>query len=306
MLIERLVFGCGRLAGGFEARASRALLERALAGGIRALDTAPSYGLGLAEQVVGEVVGNDPAIAVTVKVGSDRPRHPLLRSALRRARRWLPRPSALDHDFTPAPPQPAEPERFAVSELERSLTESRRRLRRESFEQLLLHDSGAAPPDPAVGAFLAHQQAAGVARGVGVANAALYDPGLRLACPPGWTLQAAIDPAMLCGPVALPGAVILHSLARTDRWQRGRDPAYARAAAAAVAALAGCGERAALGIALPYCLAAHHVPAARLIYATSVAERLIAVLAALQAIDRGPGIAAVADVFAGAYATGSR
>jgi hypothetical protein len=165
---------------------------------------------------------------------------------------------------------------------------------------LLLHDCYD-PPSAAAG-FLDRQRAAGTALAIGVANAAVYDPERPQAHPADWTRQAAIDPAMLLGPALVAGTTILHSLARTDRWLRVRDPAYASAAELAVETVAALGERRALAFLLPYCLAATHVPQAKLIYATSQTSSLSPVLATVAAIDRAGGPAALAAEFGRAYA----
>ena len=57
MLTQRLVLGCGHLTGGASTAESRRLLEHAKDGGIGHFDPAPSYGIGTAEDVVGQVFG---------------------------------------------------------------------------------------------------------------------------------------------------------------------------------------------------------------------------------------------------------
>ena len=52
-MTDRLGFGCGRLRAGLEERNSRRLIEAALERGIRYFDTAPSYGDGASERVLG-------------------------------------------------------------------------------------------------------------------------------------------------------------------------------------------------------------------------------------------------------------
>lgn len=65
--ITRIGFGCARLFGGIEARASRRLIETALSVGIRHFDTAPAYGD--SEALVGEVLAGVTDITIATKVG---------------------------------------------------------------------------------------------------------------------------------------------------------------------------------------------------------------------------------------------
>ena len=74
--ITRLGFGCARLFGGAETRASARLIEAALECGIRHFDTAPSYGDGRSEQVLGEVLRGMTDVTLTSKIGIPRPTRP--------------------------------------------------------------------------------------------------------------------------------------------------------------------------------------------------------------------------------------
>lgn len=68
--ISRIGFGCARIFGGFEARASRRLIETALSVGIRHFDTAPAYGD--SESVLGDVLVGMPDVTIATKVGIPR------------------------------------------------------------------------------------------------------------------------------------------------------------------------------------------------------------------------------------------
>jgi hypothetical protein len=304
MLIQRLVLGCGHLTGGASAAESRKLLGHARAAGIRHFDTAPSYGIGTAEDVVGQALGNDPEVAITAKIGSQRPRAALLKTAARRAVRLVrggPRGAPLYRPSLPGE-RPAADGCFDPAFMASSFEITARKLRRLPFDQVLLHESHAAPPAPQVIAFLEHLLADGRARHVGIANGAIYNPALRTACPAHWTMQAAIDPAMLLAPVSLPEApTILHTLVKTDGWMRGSDARYAAAAEQTLNAFTSLAPRAALAILLPYCLAARNVPTAKLIYTSSMLDRLDAVLAAAREIDRAAAVDAIAWTFDTAY-----
>ena len=71
--ISRLGFGCARMFGGSEAGASARLIETALECGIRHFDTAPSYGGGRSEQVLGEVLRGVSGVTFASKIGIPRP-----------------------------------------------------------------------------------------------------------------------------------------------------------------------------------------------------------------------------------------
>lgn len=304
MLIQRLVLGCGHLTGGASTSESRKLLDHARAAGIRHFDTAPSYGIGTAEDVVGQVLGGDTGVAITAKIGSQRPGAALLKTAARRALRLVrggPRGAPLYRPSLPGGPHAADG-CFDPAFMAASFEITARKLRRLPLDQVLLHESHAAPPAPHVIAFLEHLLAEGRARHVGIANGAVYDPALRAACPAHWTMQAAIDPAMLLAPVPLPDApTILHTLVKTDGWMRGSDARYARAAEQTLDAFASLAPREALAILLPYCLAARNLPTVKLIYTSSVIERLDAVLAAAREIDRAAALDAIVSAFDAGY-----
>ncbi len=66
---ERLVFGTARLHRVIDFRKRAGLIESAYGFGVRRFDTAPSYGMGLAECLIGEVLGAQSDILVNTKVG---------------------------------------------------------------------------------------------------------------------------------------------------------------------------------------------------------------------------------------------
>lgn len=85
--ITRLGFGCGRIFGAEELKSSARLIEAALGAGIRHFDTAPAYGNGQSEAVLGAVLSGVEDVTITTKVGVCRPS---LAPSLRRLlyRRW--------------------------------------------------------------------------------------------------------------------------------------------------------------------------------------------------------------------------
>jgi aryl-alcohol dehydrogenase-like predicted oxidoreductase len=69
LAITRLAFGCARIFGGSEARASARLIETALDVGIRHFDTAPAYSHGQSEEVLGAVLAGVSDATIATKVG---------------------------------------------------------------------------------------------------------------------------------------------------------------------------------------------------------------------------------------------
>lgn len=71
-----LGFGAARLMGGLETRSSIRLIEAALTMGVRHFDTAPSYGEGESEKILGEALEGVTEVRVVTKVGIARPGSP--------------------------------------------------------------------------------------------------------------------------------------------------------------------------------------------------------------------------------------
>ncbi|HYD24889.1 MAG TPA: aldo/keto reductase [Croceibacterium sp.] len=296
-LRDRLVFGCSRLAGGASARSSARLLGAALDSGVRAIDCAPSYGLGLAETVVGQVLRRRGAAGVTViaKLGSRRDPRGWIKSWLREAKRRL-RPAGPRSLAGFAPQAPVARygrADFTPQALRESFAVARRRLGR--IDLLLLHDCGPEELTPEVAAV-----AAGLARSAGArlgyANSAVFDPETEREFPPGSVAECAIDPRWLTGETAPPGRddLILHSIVPTGEWLARTDPAFA-AGLDAAAALIPAGDPATARIAALFALAAERVRGSRLVFASTDRRRLGALLGAFAAIDEaalGPRIAA--------------
>jgi D-threo-aldose 1-dehydrogenase len=67
--VSRFIFGTGSLFSAGGSRARRKLLSAAYANGFTHFDTAPSYGFGLAEQDLSELLTDHPEATVTTKVG---------------------------------------------------------------------------------------------------------------------------------------------------------------------------------------------------------------------------------------------
>jgi len=81
---SRIGLGCASLIGRHSFKAAARLVETALDLGIRYFDTAPLYGMGTAEEVLGAVIGDNRDVIIATKVGIARPRYSPLKASLRR------------------------------------------------------------------------------------------------------------------------------------------------------------------------------------------------------------------------------
>lgn len=303
MLIPRLVFGCARLTGGFSSSEARHVIELALKAGFRHFDTAPSYGIGTAEKIIGEFLRPKDGVEVTAKVGSTRPRFPVAKTAARRALRLLGHRSKLITLYEPSMPGFAHgPDGcFDKHYMERSLALTLANLRRGSVTHLLLHESYRAPPPPELIAFLDELIATGITEHVGFANSAVYDTALYNSCPRHWTVQAAIHPDMLHRPTQVADSTILHSLFKTHLWLSRIDDAYCFATINTLEKFAKLAPRHILNVLLPYYLVLNNLPDVKLIYATSEVTRLNDIITSAVVIDEAVGGDAMASAFFDAY-----
>ncbi len=140
---SRLGFGCGRLKGGADKATSLSLVHAALDLGIRYFDTAPPYGLGASESVLGEALkGRQEAVIVATKAGLARPASPGLmqraRAVVRPLARWVPglRQAVLKGMALRAPTG-----NFEFDFIARSFETSLQQLQRERVDHLLLHEA---------------------------------------------------------------------------------------------------------------------------------------------------------------------
>lgn len=278
-LMNRIVFGCGRLTGGASEREALALVHQCLDAGLHIFDTAPSYGMGTAEGVVGKALKGREDCVIVTKLGSAPQSHIWLRTLARAAKRRL----------RPAPPRGGEgfvPQRDAAQatgtawdeqRLRHWFNRSRRMLGR--IDRLYLHD----PAPQAVNADLiarAEAMAREVGAAPGYARAAVWSSADDALFPQGWRAQAAMDPDWLSGRVAAPARanLTLHSLVMTGDWLARQDAAFA-------AALDGAARVAGNRVAALVALAAHRVPQAELVIASANPQRLGETLAALGRLD---------------------
>ncbi len=140
---SRLGFGGAVLMGGGAAASSRRLLDAAYEAGIRHFDVAPIYGLGLAEDVLGEWLrSRSDDVTVTTKVGLARPRAVKGLAKLRGvARKLLGAAPGLRQALGRQVYQLGRRSSFQLDEVRASFADSLRRLGRDRLDVLLLHDA---------------------------------------------------------------------------------------------------------------------------------------------------------------------
>lgn len=145
----RLGYGTSGLHGGFAKRASLRLLEESFERGVRHFDTAPLYGLGAAEGVVGEfLTRHKEAVTVTTKFGLLPPKGrafwetarvvvgPFLKKMPALKRRLVQTISEVS-----APAAHIAESRFTPDKMRQSLDASLRALRRERVDVFLMHEA---------------------------------------------------------------------------------------------------------------------------------------------------------------------
>lgn len=138
-----LGYGCSLLMGRITRRQSIALVKTAFDAGIRHFDTAPSYGLGQAERVLGEAIGSQrDQVTITTKYGIRPPRN---RSLVGLARHLLlpiaKRLPGVKTQLSRAARGLASRARFSPDELRASVDASLAALRTDFIDILLLHEA---------------------------------------------------------------------------------------------------------------------------------------------------------------------
>ena len=295
-LIDRLIFGCGRLAGGVSARASEDLLRRAFDLGFSAVDVAPSYGLGLAEQVVGQAVRDYPSVRVTTKVGMPVPKYGWAKSVARAVKRTIgpAAPRSFD-DFVPIePPERYRSSYFAFEELRLSVARSQEALGR--IDTLMLHNCGPAEATPdLLGAFEAIAAEHDAAPGYG--NQGYWDRVTDAAFPESYISQVAVEPSWLAGrrPAATRASIELHSLLPTAEYLARIDPAFASKWQEASAAIPG--SPSAARIAAILALVAVRVLGSRLVISSTHEDRMTELLEAVHHFDGDGALQDIAQIF---------
>jgi aryl-alcohol dehydrogenase-like predicted oxidoreductase len=149
LVVSQLGFGCARLWGGIERRHTFRMLESAYRIGIRHFDTAPSYGHGQSENLLGEVFAGITDVTFMTKVGIPRPTGaPSFVSVLRRlaTRHVLNHAPGLKRRLLVsaqgrAPSEVEQPRQVLERDVVlRSLDDSLKRLRRDRIDFYSIHE----------------------------------------------------------------------------------------------------------------------------------------------------------------------
>ena len=288
-LIDRIVFGCARLTGGASERQSLRLLATAFDAGVRAVDVAPSYGMGTAEIVVGKAVrraaAREQSIAVLAKLGSARDPKGWIKTWARAAKRLLkPTPPRAMADWTPQVPRVSRAgSAYEPQALRDSFAIARARLGR--IDAVLLHEAGPADLGPAQWSTL-QAMATSIGAAPGYAVSWPWDASLHAAYRAPMLCETALPPELLQGTMAPPpiAGALFHSIIPTLHFLVRTDPAFAEGLDKA-AALSPASDAETRRIAAVYALAGARAPQARLIYASNDAQRLGAFLEAVRTID---------------------
>lgn len=191
LISQRLGFGCGRLKGGAEKANALRLVHAALDLGIRHFDTAPPYGLGTSEAVLGEALRHRPEpITVFTKAGLARPASP----GLMQTARAIVKPLAhhipgLRKAVLKGMAHRATPANFHPDFIAQSFETSLRLLQRERVDGLLLHEAQPqdmlAPLKPLFDRYVAKGQlgAYGSSTGEPLAHLVRFGTVLQYRCP---------------------------------------------------------------------------------------------------------------------------
>jgi hypothetical protein len=191
LISRRLGFGCGRLKGGTEKANALRLVHTALDLGLRHFDTAPPYGLGASEAVLGEALkGRQEPVTVFTKAGLARPASPGLmqtaRAIVKPMARHIP---GLRTAVLKGMAHRAASANFDPDFIARSFETSLRLLQREQVDGLLLHEAQAhdslAPLKPLLDRCVAQGQlgAYGSSTGEPLAQLVRFGAVLQYRCP---------------------------------------------------------------------------------------------------------------------------
>ena len=146
---SRLGYGTSGLHGGLSKRASLRLLETAFDAGVRHFDTAPAYGLGGSEAIVGEFLARHRGqVSITTKFGLLPPKSKTLFGIARTLLRPLVAPfprvkSQVVRTMSAVSVKSAPPAnvRYSVEAMQASLGDSLRALRCDRIDLFLLHEA---------------------------------------------------------------------------------------------------------------------------------------------------------------------
>jgi D-threo-aldose 1-dehydrogenase len=169
-----LGFGCANLGGRLGRRKSQAILETAFDAGIRYFDTAPLYGYGEAESVLGRFLqGRREGVTIATKFGIAPPRRSLglkiKKSAARAAVAVFPQ---LRKTIRRRAERMTSTGNFTVSECRQTLRNSLHELRTDYVDVLLMHEISPEQITPELIDFLEGAKQEGLVRHYGTATTA--------------------------------------------------------------------------------------------------------------------------------------
>ncbi|MEW6389611.1 MAG: aldo/keto reductase [Pseudomonadota bacterium] len=227
--ISRIGLGCARLNGGADRKLGQEVIETAIAMGITHFDTAPSYGFGLSERLLGSVIANDKGYSVATKVGIAPPSgggaRSIARKLLRPVLNGLPavKQAMIGALGTTAAPRP----QLTPDTIRQHLDNSRAALRRDEIELYMLHEpSQAVVADAAVLECFDALKTSGAinAFGVGIGDTFAQEPTFGQVVQSRWTMAG---PASDFGKIRVYHGLFRHSLPRfrellADRPQFGK------------------------------------------------------------------------------------
>lgn len=289
-MMNRLVFGCGHLTGGASQSTASELVQRCIDSGIIRFDTAPSYGLGVAERALCIALGRAPgggAAMVNTKFGLGRPRFGYVKSYLRMARRRLSsHHSEARFSFENAMPRFGDPclprGKLDARRLEQALAASERMLGGRRVDTFFLHEAYKENLTSTILEELAALRGRGRVERVGLANGCVHGAALDSSAPPDFVIQAAAPPSLFTRDVTLSRRHIVHSVYTSFRARCRIDAAFGSAAQTTIdrfGDIFGAGSDA--EIVLAFLLAGEAAPEASIIFATEAPSRLQRFLAAI-------------------------
>lgn len=255
LISQRLGFGCGRLRGGTEKANSLRLVHAALDLGIRHFDTAPPYGFGTSESVLGEALkGRQEPVTVFTKAGLARTASPgLMQTARAIVKPLANRIPGMRKAVLNGLAHLTSPANFNPDLIAQSFETSLRLLQRERVDCLLLHEAQPqdtlAPLKPLFDRCVAKGQlgAYGSSTGAPLAQLVRFGTVLQYRCPVPGTEEAPAAPTdILHGAFRFIAPVITQQMGRAGQLKdelasllpAGTDPAAAAGALALAYAMA--------------------------------------------------------------------